>query len=192
MEKPAGRRPRIRASDQVFALLPRGAGASTSSGRAPRTRSASAFMVAGSSGSSGRPRGGRNLVRVTPTRGSSSAAADFRGLRSTGSECASRLAKVLGRAHRREAIGARANFASKRTFEAHIAPAGGLRRGTYDLQLLDSSLTSKASATGSAEIRDYITTLHASLELTIVEPGSYQLAIRRHGEDWRLFPIRVE
>jgi hypothetical protein len=56
----------------------------------------------------------------------------------------------------------------------------GYEAGTYDLQLLDSSLTAKASASGSAEIRDYITTLHAGLDVTIVEPGSYQLAIRCH------------
>jgi hypothetical protein len=68
----------------------------------------------------------------------------------------------------------------------------GFQSGKYDVQILDSNLASKASTSGSAEIRDYTTTLHASLDVTNVGPGPYQPAIRRHGEDWRLFPIKVE
>ena len=45
---------------------------------------------------------------------------------------------------------------------------------------------------GSAEMRDYITTLRATLDVTNLAPGAYQLAVRRHGEDWRLFPINVK
>jgi len=68
----------------------------------------------------------------------------------------------------------------------------GFEAGDYDVQILDSNLTSKASTTGSAEMRDYITTLRATLDVTNLAPGAYQLAVRRHGEDWRLFPINVK
>jgi hypothetical protein len=52
-------------------------------------------------------------------------------------------------------------------------------------------LQSKASATGNAEIRDFVTTLRATIELGPVMPGRYQLALRRNGEEWRLFPANV-
>ena len=67
----------------------------------------------------------------------------------------------------------------------------GLQAGEYDVQILDSTLASKTSTTGRAEIREYVPTLHASLDSTNLAPGPYQLAIRRQGEDWRLFPITV-
>jgi hypothetical protein len=63
--------------------------------------------------------------------------------------------------------------------------------GRYEVQVLDSNLVSKVSAVGEAEIRNYITTLEATLDIGVLPPGAYQLALRRHGEDWRLFPARV-
>ena len=68
----------------------------------------------------------------------------------------------------------------------------GFEAGDYDVQVLDSNLTSKASTSGSAEMRDYITTLHATLDVSNLAPGAYQLAVRRHGEDWRMFPVNVK
>ena len=50
------------------------------------------------------------------------------------------------------------------------------RPGPYEVQILDSDLRSKASATGAAEIRDYVTTLRATIELGSLVPGTYQLA----------------
>jgi hypothetical protein len=67
----------------------------------------------------------------------------------------------------------------------------GSEPGQYDVQVLDSNLASKASTTGDAEIREYITTLDAMLDVGALSPGAYQLALRRHGEDWRLFPLRL-
>ena len=68
----------------------------------------------------------------------------------------------------------------------------GFESGEYDVQVLDSNLASKASTTGSAEIREYVPTLQATLDSTHLAPGAYQLAVRRRGEDWRLFPITVK
>jgi hypothetical protein len=68
----------------------------------------------------------------------------------------------------------------------------GSEPGTYEVQILDSNLRSVASATGDAEIRDFVTTLRAKLDLGSLQAGTYQLALRRHGEDWRLFPADVK
>jgi hypothetical protein len=40
--------------------------------------------------------------------------------------------------------------------------------------------------------RIHITTLHATLDVSNLAPGAYQLAVRRHGEDWRMFPVNVK
>jgi hypothetical protein len=58
--------------------------------------------------------------------------------------------------------------------------------------VLDSGLGSQASATGEAAIRDYVTTLQTTMDLRPLSPGAYQLALRRHGEDWHLFPAEVK
>ena len=68
----------------------------------------------------------------------------------------------------------------------------GSEPGAYDIQLLDADLQSKASAHGVGEIRDYVTTIETTLDLRDVSPGAYQLAVRREGDDWRLFPARVQ
>lgn len=68
----------------------------------------------------------------------------------------------------------------------------GSEPGTYDIQLLDANLESKASARAAGEIRDYVTTIGARLDLRALPPGPYQLAVRREGDDWRLFPARVQ
>ena len=68
----------------------------------------------------------------------------------------------------------------------------GSEPGEYDVQILDSDLTSRASSRGRAEIREFITTLNASLDVASLPPGAYQLAVRRQGEDWRLFPVAVK
>lgn len=68
----------------------------------------------------------------------------------------------------------------------------GSEPGSYEIQVLDSELKSRASATGQAEIRNYITTLQSSIDLQSLPPGAYQLALRRQGEDWHLFPATVK
>jgi hypothetical protein len=68
----------------------------------------------------------------------------------------------------------------------------GSEPGPYEAQILDSNLRSVTSAAGDAEIRDFVTTLRATIDLSSVPPGAYQLALRRHGEDWRLFPAEVK
>jgi hypothetical protein len=68
----------------------------------------------------------------------------------------------------------------------------GSEPGAYEVQVLDSGLRSQAAASGEAAIRDYVTTLQATVDLRALSPGAYQLALRRHGEDWRLFPAELK
>jgi hypothetical protein len=68
----------------------------------------------------------------------------------------------------------------------------GSEPGGYEVQILDSDLRSRASASGSADIRNYITTLRTSLDINELPAGSYQLAVRRQGEEWQMFPARLQ
>ena len=64
--------------------------------------------------------------------------------------------------------------------------------GDYEIQVLDRDLTSTASGAGTASITDYVTTLHTTLNLSSVQAGDYQLAVRRAGQQWQLFPVRLK
>ena len=50
----------------------------------------------------------------------------------------------------------------------------------------------QTSASGQAEIRNFVTILEARIDLRSTAPGEYQLALRRPGEDWHLYPARVK
>src|SRR6266850_2341059 len=67
----------------------------------------------------------------------------------------------------------------------------GSEPGAYEVQLLDSDLASRASAPGTADIKDYVTTLQTMLDLASITSGRYQLAIRRTGQEWQLFPAQI-
>jgi hypothetical protein len=71
-----------------------------------------------------------------------------------------------------------------------LLPAGS-EPGAYDVQLIDSASRPQASASGQADIRNFITTLETRIDLRSMTPGEYQLGLRRLGEEWRLFPARV-
>ncbi len=68
----------------------------------------------------------------------------------------------------------------------------GSEPGPYEIRVLDSSLQSSASATGEAVIRNFITSIETVLDLRALPPGDYQLAVRRRGDSWQMFPARVE
>lgn len=68
----------------------------------------------------------------------------------------------------------------------------GSEPGPYDIQVLDADLKSLSTAHSVAEIQDFVTTLRATLDLRTVPPGAYQLAVRRQGDDWRMFPARIK
>jgi hypothetical protein len=69
----------------------------------------------------------------------------------------------------------------------------GSDAGDYDVQVLDASLTSRASGAGSASINNFVATLHTTLDLASLDAGSsYQLALRRSGQEWQMFPARIQ
>ncbi len=74
---------------------------------------------------------------------------------------------------------------------ATILLAVGSSPGAYEVRILDRDLRVRASATGSAEIRNYITTLEAAIDTSGLEVGDYQLTLRREGGEWQMFPLRV-
>lgn len=67
----------------------------------------------------------------------------------------------------------------------------GSEPGAYDIQVLDSNLKSRAAAGAVGEIREFVTTVRATMDLRGVPSGMYQLAIRREGDDWRMFPAHI-
>src|SRR5689334_7983405 len=67
----------------------------------------------------------------------------------------------------------------------------GASSGVYEIRILDKDLTARATAKGSADIRDFVTTLEGEIDATALEPGDYQLTLRREGGEWQMFPLRV-
>jgi len=67
----------------------------------------------------------------------------------------------------------------------------GSSPGEYDVRILDADLRARATARGSAEIRNYVTTLEAVIDVSALEAGDYQLTLRRDGGEWQMFPLRV-
>ena len=67
----------------------------------------------------------------------------------------------------------------------------GSSPGEYDVRILDAELRARATVRGSAEIRNYVTTLEAVIDVSALEAGDYQLALRRDGSEWQMFPLRV-
>lgn len=68
----------------------------------------------------------------------------------------------------------------------------GAEDGRYGVQLLDSEHRPVVTSTGEAGLRNYVTTFDVRLDLAVLKPGNYQLAVRRENEGWRLYPVEVE
>jgi hypothetical protein len=85
-----------------------------------------------------------------------------------------------------------ATVASARRLNATILLPVGSEPGAYEIQVLDSELRSQATASGQADIKNYITTLQTTLDLQSLPTGMYQLALRRQGDEWRMFPASVK
>jgi hypothetical protein len=68
----------------------------------------------------------------------------------------------------------------------------GSEPGSYETEIRDSNATVRASARGDAELRNYVSTLEVAVRLGDLSPGAYSLAVRRDGNDWQQFSIRLE
>lgn len=69
---------------------------------------------------------------------------------------------------------------------------GGSEPGEYDVQILDSSQVSRASATGMAQMRGFETVLEVTVDTSVVPPATYELAVRQRDAHWRMYPLRIE
>lgn len=67
----------------------------------------------------------------------------------------------------------------------------GFLPGEYEVQLLDSDLRSRASANGVADMRAGAATIETTIDVSGLPAGTYQVAVRREGESWRLFPAEL-
>lgn len=68
----------------------------------------------------------------------------------------------------------------------------GSEPGAYDVQVLDADLRSQTEGTGTGAIENFVTTLRVRVDLGRLKPGRYQLAVRRQGDSWRMFPALIK
>ena len=67
----------------------------------------------------------------------------------------------------------------------------GSEPGSYEVRILDQDLRVQTSSRSSATIRDYITTLRTVIDLSALPAGQYQLALKRDGGEWQMFPLQI-
>jgi hypothetical protein len=67
----------------------------------------------------------------------------------------------------------------------------GWEPGPYEVQIRDPSAVPKVSAQGNADLRNQVTTLEVALEAGSLS-GAHQLAVRRDGQEWQVFPVQVK
>jgi hypothetical protein len=161
-------------------LQQRDAAAQTSAARRKRLAyAAAAVLVLAVAGSWFALRGGNGVPISTPTVNETApqvASLDLRPLAVTRSE--------------RQKSAGPLDVPRGRVNATILLPVGS-SPGVYEVRILDRDLRVRASTTGSAEIRNYITTLEASLDTSGLDVGDYQLTLRREGGEWQMFPLRV-
>jgi len=80
----------------------------------------------------------------------------------------------------------------ERVLDATIVLPLGAEPGSYEVRLVDDVPSVRAQAVGNADIRDSMTTLHASLDAASWPAGAYHLEVRRAGDEWRRVPARLQ
>jgi len=82
-------------------------------------------------------------------------------------------------------------FTRSKIMAEFVLPVGS-EAGRYEMRLLDESLRASAESSGDAVLQNGQTRVRATLDLRPLAQGRYQLALRRQGEGWRMYPARVE
>jgi hypothetical protein len=67
----------------------------------------------------------------------------------------------------------------------------GSEPGDYDLQILKQAGAPVWSREGQAKSENQGVALRFKVDLSEAKPGSYFLAIRRHGWDWAYYPLAI-
>jgi hypothetical protein len=68
----------------------------------------------------------------------------------------------------------------------------GVEPGPYELRILDSELKTRVNTTATAKLENFQTTIQTTMDLQVLPPGKYTLAIRRSGDDWRQYPLLID
>src|SRR5262249_7019642 len=68
----------------------------------------------------------------------------------------------------------------------------GSTLGHYEIEVRGGDGMPRARTAGAATLQYFITRLSAEVDLTSVPTGRCQLAIRRDGDNWQLFPIGIQ
>ena len=76
--------------------------------------------------------------------------------------------------------------------DATIVLPLGSEPGSYEVRLVDDMPSVRAQASGEAEIRDSMTTLHTTLDAAPLPAGAYHLEVRRAGGEWRRVRARLD
>jgi hypothetical protein len=78
-----------------------------------------------------------------------------------------------------------------RLVRLNLVLPNGSEPGTYDIEVRGADDRARGKASGNATLQDFITRLSIDIDLRSAPLGRSQLAIRRTGEGWQLFPVRV-
>jgi hypothetical protein len=80
----------------------------------------------------------------------------------------------------------------RRLLRLTLLMPNGSEPGRYELEVRGSDGVARATASGDATIQDFIARLASEIDLRSTPPGPCLLAIRRTGEGWQTFPIRIQ
>jgi hypothetical protein len=67
----------------------------------------------------------------------------------------------------------------------------GAEPGLHDVHVQDGTRGSLAFARGEGKVRNFVTTLQSTLDLSGVTSGSYRLAVLTPNDDWLIVPVNV-
>jgi hypothetical protein len=79
-----------------------------------------------------------------------------------------------------------------RLLQLTLVLPNGFEPGSYDIEVRDTGGRVLATAAGHATLKDFITRLATEIDLRSAPRGLSQLAIRRTGDNWQLFPVRIQ
>ena len=68
----------------------------------------------------------------------------------------------------------------------------GAEEGPYEFEIQKNGAAVLASAIGTAQIENHITTLRINVDTRTLRTGDYQLALRQMGLNWTVYPLTID